>query len=69
MAVHGVSGDFIDEMAALGYRGFTADELVQLKIHGVTSAYARSLQARGIKDLDADELVRLKISGFQPNSR
>lgn len=52
------------QMAALGYQGFTADELVKLKIHGVTSDYARSLQVHCMKNLDADQLVRLKISGF-----
>ncbi|HEU4958728.1 MAG TPA: hypothetical protein VFT40_14020 [Sphingomicrobium sp.] len=53
--------------AALGYKGFTADELVQLKIHGVIPDYARSLQVHGMKNLNADQLVRLKISGFQPS--
>ena len=56
-------------MAALGYEGFTAEELVKLRIHGVTSDYARSLQAQGMKELDAEQLVRLKISGFEPKTR
>ena len=69
MAIHGVTAKYIEEIAALGYKGFTADELVKLKIHGVTSDNARSLQVHGMKDLDAGQLVRVKISGFRPNSR
>ena len=69
MAIHGVTAQFIDEMAAAGFKGFSADELVQMRIHGVTPAYARGLQQHGMTNLDADQLVRLRISGFQPRTR
>ena len=64
MAIHGVSPEFIDGMAGLGYRRFSAKELVSLRIHGVTPDYVQSLQRSGMTHLTPDQLVRLRLAGF-----
>ena len=68
MAIHGVSADYINQLAALGERKFSADDLVSMKIHGVTTDYVRQLQAHGMKNLDADQLVQMRLSGFTPKN-
>ena len=56
-------------MAALGYRNFSADELVTMRIHGVSPEYVASLQRAGMTHLSADELVRLRLAGFDASRR
>ncbi|HKP71646.1 MAG TPA: M56 family metallopeptidase, partial [Pyrinomonadaceae bacterium] len=42
------SGDFIDEMASVGYTNLSIDELIRLKTSGVTAEFVRSLRAAGL---------------------
>jgi beta-lactamase regulating signal transducer with metallopeptidase domain len=60
------SGDFIEQMAAIGYTKLTVDQLVAMKIQGVTPAYVRALQAAGYNKLTVDELIGMKIQGVSP---
>jgi hypothetical protein len=69
LAIHGVTAEFIDGLAALGYRDFTAQDLVSLRIHGVTPDYVGSLQRAGMTHLSADQLVRLRLAGFDASRR
>ena len=69
MAIHGVTAQFIEGLAALGYRGFTAEELVSLSIHGVSTDYVGELQHAGMTKLSAEQLVRLRLAGFDPAAR
>ena len=66
MAIHGVTPDFLQQLAALGYRDFSADDLVNLSIHGVSADYLRRLSQSGMARLSADQLVHLRIAGFEP---
>jgi hypothetical protein len=66
MAIHGVTGEYLQQLAALGYRNLTADDLVSLRIHGVSADYVRRLQQNGMTQLSADQLVRLRLAGFEP---
>jgi hypothetical protein len=66
MAIHGVGPDFLQQMAALGYRDLSADDLVSLSIHGVSADYVRRLEQNGMSRLSADQLVRLRLAGFEP---
>ena len=54
---------------ALGYRDFSADDLVSMRIHGVTAEYVGSLQRAGMAHLSADQLVRLRLAGFDASKR
>jgi beta-lactamase regulating signal transducer with metallopeptidase domain len=53
------SGDFIDEMASVGYTGLSVEELVRLKSADVTADYVKSLRALGFTNLTTRELVSL----------
>jgi hypothetical protein len=57
------AGDFIDEMASVGYTNLSVDELIRLKTAGVTAEYVRSLGALGFANLTSKELASMRIHG------
>jgi beta-lactamase regulating signal transducer with metallopeptidase domain len=57
------SGDFIDEMASVGYTNLSIDELIRLKTAGVSADYVRSLRALGLANLTSKEIATLSIHG------
>lgn len=60
------SGDFIDEMASVGYTNLSVKELVNLKSSGVTAAYVKSLRALGLNNLTPREISSLSVNGVTP---
>jgi beta-lactamase regulating signal transducer with metallopeptidase domain len=62
----GKSGDFIDEMASVGYVNLSVKELVSLKVSGVTADYVRSLRALGLGNLAAKEVAGMKVNNVSP---
>lgn len=60
------AGDFIDEMASVGYTNLSVNELIRLKQAGVTAEYVRSLQAVGFVNLPVRELASLALYGVTP---
>lgn len=51
---------YLDELAALGYKNLTIDEVIELKSLGVDREYIESLQRAGYRNLTARELAALK---------
>lgn len=60
------SDDFIDEMASVGYRNLSLDELIHLKSVGVTAEYVKGLRAAGVSNLTVKELIHLRAVGLTP---
>jgi hypothetical protein len=52
--------NYLDDLAALGYKNLTVDEVIELKSVGVDREYIESLQRAGYKNLTPHELVQLK---------
>jgi len=65
MRIHGVTPEFRDEMAQLGYR-LTMDQLVAFRIHGVTRQWIEGLKEMGYDHVDADKLVSTRIFQVTP---
>jgi beta-lactamase regulating signal transducer with metallopeptidase domain len=61
------SGDYIDELASVGYTNLTVDELIRLKTAGVTADYVRSMRALGFTNLTPKELASLSVHGIAPS--
>jgi hypothetical protein len=57
----GRSGDFIDEMASVGYTNLSVDELIRLKMARVNADYVRSLRALGFANLTSKELATMSL--------
>jgi beta-lactamase regulating signal transducer with metallopeptidase domain len=55
--------DYIDQLAAAGYKKLSVDELIALGNHGVTAEYIRGLAAVGYPNLSVDELVAFGVHG------
>lgn len=53
------SGGYIEELNALGYKGLTVDQLIELRNQGITPAYIRELKDAGYDNLKIEELIRL----------
>ena len=53
------AGDFIDEMASVGFTKLSVDDLVGLKSAGVTADYVKSLRALGFASMTPREVVSL----------
>lgn len=60
------SDDFIDEMASVGFKNLTIDELIRLKSVGVNAEYVKALRAAGFDNLTVKELVSLRAVGVTP---
>jgi beta-lactamase regulating signal transducer with metallopeptidase domain len=60
------SGDFIDEMASVGYTNLSVNELVNLKSSGVSADYVRSLRAIGLGNLTPKEISGMSVNGVTP---
>ncbi|MBX7172184.1 MAG: M56 family metallopeptidase [Pyrinomonadaceae bacterium] len=60
------SDDFIDEMASVGYKNLSIDELIRLKSIGVNAEYVKALRAAGFDNLTVKELVSLRAVGVTP---
>ncbi|MFZ0033255.1 MAG: M56 family metallopeptidase [Candidatus Cybelea sp.] len=54
---------YLDDLAALGYRNLTINEVIELKSVGVDREYIESLERAGYKNLTPRELVQLKSLG------
>jgi beta-lactamase regulating signal transducer with metallopeptidase domain len=59
----GRSGDFIDEMASVGYTNLSIDELIRLKSSGVNADYVRSLRSLGFATLTLKDIASMSIHG------
>src|SRR5918912_3039732 len=60
------SGDFIDEMASVGYTNLSVDELIRLKSAGVSAEFVKSLAALGFNHLTTKELTSFANNGITP---
>jgi beta-lactamase regulating signal transducer with metallopeptidase domain len=55
-----ISNDFEHQMAALGYRNLTPDQIARMHQYAVGPAYVRELAEFGYTGLDAETLITLK---------
>ncbi len=65
LRTHGVTPEFLREIAALGYKKESVGDLVALRIHGVTPDYISRMTAL-VGRQSLDELVSLRIHGVTP---
>jgi beta-lactamase regulating signal transducer with metallopeptidase domain len=65
--IHGVTPEFVGDIAGLGYTKASPDQLVALRVHGVTSDYIREMTAIFGK-LPLDRFVEFRIHGLTPGS-
>jgi hypothetical protein len=60
------SGDFIDEMASVGYANLSVDQLIMLKTYRVTGDFVRGLRALGFDNLTPKTIANLRIYNVTP---
>jgi hypothetical protein len=56
--------DFLDTLAADGYRGLSVDDLVKLRDHGVDGPFIVAMNAFAHRRLSPDELITLRDHGI-----
>ena len=61
---HGISADYVKEMAALGYARLPLDQLIKMRDHGVSVDYVTELKAMGYEKIAPQDLVTLRDHGF-----
>ena len=66
MAVQGVTPRWLNDMAALGYRDLTVDQIVSMAVQGVTPDYVRQMAATGYRHPNVDQLITMRIHGVTP---
>ena len=62
--IHGVTPEFINELAALGYKNIPASKLIEMKIFGVTPDYIRKLEGTGYKGVPVETMIKMRMSGL-----
>ena len=60
------SSEYVEEMARLGYRSISEDELFSLAMIDVTTGYVRELHTLGYNDLPLDDLFALSVHDVSP---
>ena len=66
LAKFGVTSEFVRGIAAAGYDGASAQELVSLHVHGVTAEYVSRMKSV-LADLSLESAVDLAIHGVTPD--
>src|SRR5262245_20183771 len=66
-AYHGVSPEFIRELAAEGMPGLSLDDLLRARNSGVDAEYIRDLRTVGYPKLSLDALIQLRQHGVDPD--
>lgn len=56
---------YIDDMAAVGLKNLSVDELIAMRIQGITPAYVKEIHDLGMKPT-VDELVGMRVQGITP---
>lgn len=64
LKIHGVDGNYIQEIRAAGFDP-SVDKLLELKIHGIDGEYIRQMRATGLQ-LTLDKLLEFRIHGITP---
>jgi bla regulator protein BlaR1 len=67
MSTQGVTPGWLQEMAALGYRNLTTDQVMSLAVQGIGPKYVREMAAAGYRNLTVDQLVAMRIQGVTPD--
>ncbi len=60
------SGDYLSQLAELGYVNLKVDELIELKNYAVTPAFIKGLQAQGYANLSVKQLMALRSYAVTP---
>ncbi len=64
--MHGVSADYIREMAEVGFANLPMRDLVEARMHGVNAAYVRQMRAEGFDEISLAQLTELRIHDISP---
>jgi beta-lactamase regulating signal transducer with metallopeptidase domain len=67
LASAGVTPEFVDGMAALGYPDLSWDQMTELRSQGVSPDYVRGMAEAGHAHLTPDQLVSLRSQGVSPD--
>jgi beta-lactamase regulating signal transducer with metallopeptidase domain len=63
---HGVTPEYLDDMAALGYTSASVRDLIRLRDAGVTPEYVKAMKAAGYGGIPAAKLIELRNHGVSP---
>jgi beta-lactamase regulating signal transducer with metallopeptidase domain len=63
----GIDGEYVRDLARLGYSALSLDELVELRHHGIDPQYVQGLNESGYSNLSMDDLIELRGHGVDPN--
>jgi beta-lactamase regulating signal transducer with metallopeptidase domain len=66
MKVHGITPEYAQGMAKLGFGKPSADDLIAMKIHGITPEYVSELRAAGLQPSTIGDLVSYRIFKVTP---
>jgi hypothetical protein len=61
------SGAFVDDMAALGFRGLSPEQLLTMEMVDVSRGYAREMKALGYDQLSTNQLISMRIFQVTPD--
>jgi len=66
MKVQGITPEYAQQMAKVGFGKPSADDLIAMKVHGVTPAYVSDLRAAGLPPGNIRDLVSYRIFQVTP---
>lgn len=63
LRIHGVTDDYINELADAGYEDLTLDDVKKAKIHGLSARFVNDMASAGFRDLSFDDVIKMAIHG------
>lgn len=56
---HGVTPEYVRQLASVGYRNVSAEDIIRLSNHDIGIAWIRDVQAAGYREASVEDLIRL----------
>ncbi len=66
MSKYGITQEYIEELAALGYKNLSIDTLIDMKRLGVSGVFIREMAAEGYDNLSAELLISFRRDAVSP---
>lgn len=64
LRIHGVDGEYINELSSAGYDGLSLQDIKKASIHGLSVEFVNDMANAGFKDLQFDEVIKMAIHGI-----
>ncbi|MFK8162831.1 MAG: M56 family metallopeptidase [Lewinella sp.] len=64
LRIHGVDGDYINEISSAGYDDLSLNDIKKARIHGLSANFVNDMAKAGFQNLQFEEVIKMAIHGI-----